>query len=368
LIGLLDFLRLTNILNYINLSLQQLFQDLGALSLKRLILSISITIIIIFVLFTQISLEDLYTLLKSIDPLWAILGSAGYLFAILFRALRYKQLIHSKDIPLAELFRISAFYHLSLMVLPSKLGELSYPYLLNRISGMNMTEGLASLIVSRVYDFFIILMVFLFASFGFQGLFRINLFLVILLASVLICLTLLVFFYIDTFLRLFSTVLGRISNWTGPKKKKPFRWAQTKIQEMAEDFIAIKAKRTYVSVTLTSLISWIMVFWMFYAFLRGFGIEISYLKMVFGSTVAVIANALPISGLGNWGLLEAGWAAGFMIVGLSKGEAIATGFGVHIMIFAVSALIGFICWATLNLPVLPTAGKRQTETMKPPSL
>ncbi|MBP1696816.1 MAG: hypothetical protein H6Q41_2004, partial [Deltaproteobacteria bacterium] len=43
------------------------------------------------------------------------------------------------------------------MVLPSKLGELSYPYLLNKKSGMNVTEGLASLIVSRVYDFVIIL-------------------------------------------------------------------------------------------------------------------------------------------------------------------------------------------------------------------
>jgi uncharacterized protein (TIRG00374 family) len=333
--------------------------------LKRLILSISITIIIIFVLFTQISLGDLYTLLKSIDPLWAILGSAGYLLAILFRALRYRGLIHSKEIPLSELFRVSVFYNLSLMVLPSKLGELSYPYLLNRISGMNMTEGLASLIASRIYDFFTLLMVFLFASIGFQRFFRINFLLVILLACVLTGLILLVFFYMDNLLRLFSAVLGRISNWTGPKHRKPFQWSQTKINEMAEDFCAIQAKRTYLSVTLTSLISWIMVFWMFYAFLRGFGIDISFLKVVFGSTVAVIANALPISGLGNWGLLEAGWAAGFMIVGLSKGKAIATGFGVHIMIFAISVVIGFICWATLHLPVMPTTGRRQAETMKP---
>jgi uncharacterized protein (TIRG00374 family) len=333
--------------------------------LKRLILSILITLGIIFVLFTQISLKDLYALFKNIDLLWAILGSVGYLLATLFRALRYKGLIHSKEIPLSELFRISAFYHLSLMVLPSKLGELSYPYLLNRISGMNMTEGLASLIASRVYDFFIILLVFLFASVGHQGLFRINLFFVILLASVLIGLILLVFFYIDNLLRLFSTVLGGISHWTGPKNRKPFEWGQLKIHEMAKDFIAIKAKRTYLSVTLTSLISWLMIFWMFYAFLRGFGVKISFLKVVFGSTLGVIANALPISGLGNWGLLEAGWAAGFMIVGLSKGEAIATGFGVHIMIFAVSVLIGFICWATLNLPALPVADRRQGETMKP---
>ena len=145
----------------------------GALS-KRLILSILITVGIIFVLFLQISLKDLYALLRTVDPLWVASGSISYLLAILFRALRFKWLTYSKRVHFSDLFRITAFYHLSLMVLPSKLGELSYPYFLNKISGMNVTEGLASLIVSRVYDFFIVLMTLLFVSIGFQGLFKVN--------------------------------------------------------------------------------------------------------------------------------------------------------------------------------------------------
>ena len=317
--------------------------------LKRLLISILITVGIIFFLFTQISLKDLYTLLKSIDPYWAILGSVGYFLAILFRALRYKWLIHSRDISLSELLRISVLYHLSLMVLPSKLGELSYPYLLNKISGMSITEGMASLIASRVYDFFIFLIIFLFASIGFQSFFKINLFFIILLSAFSIGLTLLLFFYMSDLLRLFSSFMGRISQWTGTKNSKPFQWIQRKIHEIAEDFYAIKARRTYFPVTVASLVSWITIFWMFYAFLRGFGIEISFLKVVFGSTIAVLANALPISGIGNWGTLEVGWAAGFLMVGLSKEKAIATGFGVHIVAFVVCTIMGFICWVTLNL-------------------
>jgi uncharacterized membrane protein YbhN (UPF0104 family) len=128
---------------------------------------------------------------------------------------------------------------------------------------------------------------------------------------------------------------------------------------MAEDFYAIKARKTYFPVTIASLASWIMIFWMFYAFLRGFGIDISFLKGVFGSTIAVIANALPISGIGNWGTLEAGWAAGFLIVGLSKEKAIATGFVVHILIFIICAILGILCWFSL--------GPWQTRTIKPSS-
>jgi hypothetical protein len=317
--------------------------------LKRFLISILITAAVLFLLFTQISIRDLYTLLTSIDPLWAILGVAGYFFAIFFRALRYKWLIHSKEVPFSDLFRISTFHNLSLMILPSKLGELSYPYLLNKISGMSMTEGLASLIASRVYDFFITLIFLLVASVSSQALLNVNLFLLILLSLSLIVLTFLAFFYMPLLLRWFSNLLTRMSQWIGLENGKGLHWLQVKLHEMGEDFYAIRAKGTYLSVTLASLISWVMAFWMFYAFLRGFGIDISFMKVVFGSTIALITSALPVGGLGNWGTLEVGWAAGFLLVGLSKGKAIATGLGIHILIFITSALLGSVCWITLLL-------------------
>jgi uncharacterized protein (TIRG00374 family) len=315
---------------------------------KRLILSILITVGIIVILLLQISLKDLYALLRTIDPLWAALGSIAYLLATLFRTLRFKWLIYSKTIPFSDLFRITAFYHLSLMVLPSKLGELSYPYLLKKISAMNVTEGLASLIVSRVYDFFIILMILLFVSIGFKGLFKVNPFLIILLIALLIGFIIFALSSMSSFLRCFSNVLGRISHGIGSRNIRFFLWMQEKMNEMAEDFYAIKARKTYFPVSVTSLGSWIMIFCTFYAYMKGFGIDIPFTKMIFGSTVGVIANALPISGIGNWGTLEAGWAAGFLMVGLSKEKAIATGFGVHIIIFIVCALISFLCWTTFK--------------------
>jgi uncharacterized protein (TIRG00374 family) len=314
--------------------------------LKRILLSILITGVILFILLSQISLKDLYTLLITIDPIWAALGSFAYLLSTLFRALRFKWLIHSKDISLSELFRITAFYHLSLMVLPSKLGELSYPYLLNKIGGMSVTKGLASLITSRVYDFFIILLIFVFASIGFQSFFKSNPFLIILLACFLIGLIFLAFFYMTSFLRWFSNVFGKMPKWIKSRNAKTLLWTQKKINEMAEDFYAIKARKNYLSISITSLASWVMIFLTFFAYMKGFGINLSFTKMLFGSTIGVIANALPISGIGNWGTLEVGWVAGFLMVGLPKEKAITTGLGVHIVIFILCLIISFICWMT----------------------
>ena len=315
---------------------------------KRLILSILITAGIVIFLLSQISLRELYTLLRTIDPLWLALGSIAYFLANLFRALRFRWLIHSKGIPLSDLFRITSFYHLSLMVLPSKLGELSYPYLLNRISGRNVTEGLASLVVSRVYDFFIILLVLLSVSIGFQTLFKVNAFFLIPLVIFLIFLMVFALFYMSRLFRWLSKVLGKIFNRGRSRMVGFISWIQRKIDAMAEDFDSIKARKTYLPVALTSLASWAMIFFVFYAYMKGFGIDVASTKLILGSTIAVIGNALPVSGIGNWGTLEAGWAAGFLMVGLSKEKAIATGFGIHILIFVVCTLISFFCWVTLK--------------------
>jgi uncharacterized protein (TIRG00374 family) len=315
---------------------------------KRILISLLVTAAIIIFLFTQISLADLFRLVVTIDPLWALLGGLCYLISAFLRALRFKWLIHSKEVPLLQLFRISILYNLFLMSLPSRLGELSYPYLLRRSCGISMTEGMASLIASRIYDLLVTLMIFLVAATKFQGIFKMDPLGLIFLALVLTALTLLALFHMNYLLAWVSNGVFRISTWVGPKGSGLLHWVQKRIAEMSEDFSAIKARGTHLWVTVATIICWIMAFWMFYAFLMGFGIFVPFPKVVFGSTIAILANALPISGLGNWGVLEAGWAVGFLLVGLSKEEAIATGFGVHILIFLITGLIGLPCWLTLK--------------------
>jgi uncharacterized membrane protein YbhN (UPF0104 family) len=140
--------------------------------------------------------------------------------------------------------------------------------------------------------------------------------------------------------------LGRIPHWIGSRNARFVLWIQRKMIEGGEDFDAIKTRHTYFLVSLTSVASWVMIFCTSYAYMKSFGIDTPLTKMLFGSTIGVLANALPVSGIGNWGTLEAEWAAGFLMVGFSKERAIATGFGVHIITFIVCAIISFFCWIT----------------------
>ena len=217
-----------------------------------------------------------------------------------------------------------------------------------------MTEGLASLIASRIFDFFTILVIFFIASIGFHRLFNVNPLWMVILIAFSIGLTLLALFYMVALLKLSSLAVGKMAQWFNLSTHRSIRWVQQKIDDMAEDFLAIKAKQTYLAVTLATLASWIMSYWMFFAFLKSFRVSASFFDVVFGSTIAIIANVLPISGIGNWGVLEAGWAAGFILVGLSKVDAIATGFGVHILLFLTSAVVSFLGWITLKKQESPS--------------
>jgi len=312
----------------------------------RLLVSILITAILILVLFSQISFGDLYALFFHLDPGWALSGCLGYVLSLLFRALRIRWLVHSKDLSLSQFARLSVLHNFSLMILPSKLGELAYPYLLNRMCGITLTEGLASLITARIYDFFITFMMLLISAMGFPEILKINVWVAGMIAVGCISITFLTLFQMSRLSRCVSAVFETLSSRVRFKHRNPFSWIRDKTSHISADFDAIHSRRGYVPVTLLTTLSWLMAFWMFYAFLRGFGISISFLNVIFGSSVALFVNALPISGVGNWGILEAGWAAGFLLVGLSKEKAIATGFGVHILIFIITGLLAVLCWTT----------------------
>ena len=62
------------------------------------------------------------------------------------------------------------------------------------------------------------------------------------------------------------------------------------------------------------------------------------------TTALNVTCVLPINGLGNLGTFEAGWAAGYMLLGMEKETAFRTGFGLHIAIYGFALLLGAIGW------------------------
>ncbi len=119
-----------------------------------------------------------------------------------------------------------------------------------------------------------------------------------------------------------------------------------------------------------SLVAWICKLMMFCLLLESLGITgIPYWKIFFASGVTDLIVALPLHGLFNMGTLEAGWAAGFAMVGIegniaSGANIIELGFSVHLlwMFMAVFLMIFAIPW----LWILSLKRKRRNFPLKSP--
>lgn len=114
--------------------------------------AVIITVILVAILLSQISIGDVAKTLISIDPIYIIIGFILYLGSYFFRALRFHILLNSK-VSIKDLFSIVCVHNMANNILPARTGEVSYVYLSKKLHNISVGEGVASLMVARVFDF-----------------------------------------------------------------------------------------------------------------------------------------------------------------------------------------------------------------------
>ena len=121
-----------------------------------------------------------------------------------------------------------------------------------------------------------------------------------------------------------------------------------KAGEIPVAFEAIHSRSTLFAAFLASCLTWLCIFATCYLVLLYFEVvdpaEITFGLSIVGTTALNVTCVLPINGLGNLGTWEAGWAAGYMLLGMDKATAFQTGFGLHIAIYGFALLLGALGW------------------------
>jgi hypothetical protein len=87
--------------------------------------------------------------------------------------------------------------------------------------------------------------------------------------------------------------------------------------------------------SLLSLPVWLCVY-LFYAILaRGLGLaDLDFAEAVFGSSLAVLANLLPINGFAGFGTQDIGWVIGFTSLGADRDVATESALAFHFVYLA----------------------------------
>lgn len=299
---------------------------------KTFLISAILTIVLVYYLFSHVSIKEISKTISSSNINYLILSFAIYLAIYFLRSVRFKELLED-HLSLKKLFPIVCIHNFMNMALPLKTGELSYSYLLKKSSDIRYQRSISNLLVARVMDLGGIITLFLFSLSIYLSDIRYK---ILSLSASIFSLSLLFLFFIFIKKINFLNKL-RFRNGIFVKIKN---FISEIVIESSKYNLSRKVKIVLISLTINSL-----MFIFGYLLMKSFGVGLSIWAIFVGGTLAFFITIIPIQGLFNFGTLEAAWTVSYMLVGLSKEQAIITGFSYHIiniLFTIVMFLIGII--------------------------
>ncbi|MFT7679157.1 MAG: uncharacterized membrane protein YbhN (UPF0104 family) [Planctomycetota bacterium] len=282
--------------------------------------------------------------LQALDP--KLLGAALLVQGLIYplRALRFRALLQAQ--PPASLRRLipaTAAHSLVAYLLPAKLGEASLILYLERGLGVERARGLAVLLVARALDF--------------AG---------VTLALTLACLVIGALDLVPTASAWLLPLGGMLIvpalllTWVALRGASCVAFCRavltrTRITSIAPgaflDRVAAKVEAALREVSAAQLLRaalwtvpiWALVFAYYGMLARGLGLDsLGPFEAVFGASLAVLSNLLPINGFAGFGTQDGGWLFGYMAMGASEQAAMASGLAFHIIYIAGMSLFGII--------------------------
>jgi len=121
---------------------------------------------------------------------------------------------------------------------------------------------------------------------------------------------------------------------------------------------------TVTGLVLTTLGMWMSLFGMYYSALMAMSVDVLFIESIFGSMGAVIANLIPINGIGSIGTMEIGWVTGFVALGKEPSSVTAAGIILHLSIIVISAFTALSAIPQTNRSN-PDSVKQTTHLGKP---
>ena len=312
----------------------------------KILIGIILSIVLIVILLSQISINDIINTLRKISPLYFVIGFILYTISYLFRTMRLKLLIKT-NIKFKDMLSIVAIHNMVNNILPARTGEFSFIYLLKTKKNISVAESFAALIIARIFDIIAISLLFIVSVVIIGDLPK-------LISNVLIVLT--VFLIILIILFILSVIQGekvirgieRIFKAMRINKTRIGNFFLTKGNEILRNFRVICSKKIVIYCFLYSLCVWIFAYSITYLLFQEMNITISIWKIIIGSSFLIFTTILPIHSVGGFGTVEGMWTIAFMALGLSKEEAISSGFTVHIIITIYFLILGIISLTLLR--------------------
>jgi glycosyltransferase 2 family protein len=308
--------------------------------MKRLIKLFSggFGLILLTWLLSQLEWDETIATLRTVPPSFLLIGLLCYILSFYLRALRFRLLL-PPEYPRNHLFPIVLVHYTALNIIPARLGELSYIYLLNKVNQIPVGVSLSSLLLARVFDQLAIAVLFL-SSLAVVSIaspwFKTLIWLVggILLSTIIVLFVLLRY------------------------KERAAQWLKYILQRIRWDHFHLMAQMLKVLDEIVSALDhihlfrqgwqlvglsvgiWLSIFSVNYFLLRAFHGTLSYGEIMLTSTCIILLSALPFQILSGFGIHETTFVMLAGAFGVARNTAITAAISSHVLATVYLCLLG----------------------------
>jgi uncharacterized membrane protein YbhN (UPF0104 family) len=330
-----------------------------------IVLSVVVSILLFWLLFSRIRAEDVISTLSRIYIPGLLIYMAVALAGALLRAWRYKWLLRPQPVGWGNILLVTFIRNSLIDLLPARLGSLSFIYVLNRRLNFAFEAAASTFVVAFVFDF-LTLSPFLIAAVLAVGLGTSALSTPALLAvsAVFFVAIGLGLWKIVPLCRLFLVIFRRFLGLFKIDTKESARLATEKLELTIRSLAAIQQRNIFFPIFILSLFirlgKYISIYFLFFSLLRSHGFslaDLSFWTFILGISGAELSSALPIKGLAGFGTWESAWALTFRLMNFEPQLAIISGIGVHLLTNTFEYSLGIASILILAWPYLGKKGR-----------
>lgn len=313
--------------------------------LLQVISSLIITAVLFIILFSYISGEETLKAVSKINFLLIVFSVAMLLLIYFFRSLQL-YIFFSKKIPVSFLYLITTIHTFFVQVIPFRLGELSFIYLIGKTKKVTSMDTIVVLGSARVFDISIVSIFFVISLLCMKkippALSSPWLYIPLLGALLMI---IIFFFFVN---HIFSFIHQRAHFFSQT-------WILKAIEKLESILLFLQTfqhKKTIFKLFILSIFIWVTYYCMLIILYRSMGILLPLETFIFIISSVNLFAIIPLQGIAGLGNVEFSWVFLLGLFGIDNLFALKTAFIVHIisLIGVVSVgVIGILIWIYIGI-------------------
>jgi glycosyltransferase 2 family protein len=317
--------------------------------------SVLLTLCVLVIVYLMIDWPSMIRLLRGVSRGWVSTAFAFFVLGHVLRVIRFRVVMPDPLLSFNRLLGVTFLHGMYNYLLPARMGELSFPFLLARRGNVTLASSAAALLICRFYDFFVIALILPIVLAIFRSQFPAWLHAISLVSCVLIYLVAGGVYVIQH--------TAMIGGWL---ERAALRFHAGRLgwplHSMSQLVAALRQCRSLLIHTRLLLLTvgiWLCVYTNLYFVIVALGHSLSYSEVIVLSLIMVPLTLLPLQGIGGLGTHEAGWVAALAFFSRPASTALELAVGSHVLLLAYVLILGLLGLLVLNLDSALITGLRR---------